>query len=276
MTRIALVLAASLSLASLGDSVQSPPQQPGKDSAPQLTKEPSLADVVGKLDQAGGTEQITFAPLRTPNDLEASQRRQSSSGRSEADGSDSAAWPQWGGPMRDFQVAAKGLANQWPKDGPRTIWSRPLGEGHSAICVEGDAMYTMFSQGEQEIVVVAAVATGKTLWEHRYDSPTKGMDLGEGKGPHATPLLVGDLLFTVGTIGKMHALDKRTGKVVWFHDLWGELGGTKLDQGYACSPIAYKDTVIVTVGGRGQAVVAFRQKDGAIAWKKHDFAKSPA
>src|SRR5262249_34966791 len=119
-------------------------------------------------------------------------------------------------------------------------------------------------------------ATGKTVWEHRHDSPTKGMDLGEGKGPHATPLVIGDLLFTVGTIGKMHAVDKRTGKVVWFHDLWGELGGTKLDQGYACSPIAYKDTVIVAVGGRGQAVVAFRQKDGAIVWKKHDFAKSPA
>src|SRR5262249_42231472 len=161
-----LVLAASLSLASLGDSVQTPPPQPGKDSSPQPTKEPSLADVVGKLDKAGGTEQTTFAaPLRTASDLKASQGEQSSSGRREAVVSDSAAWPQWGGPTRDFQVPAKGLAHQLPKDGPRTLWSRPLGEGHSAICVDGDALYTMFSQGEQEIVIAAAVATGKTVWE---------------------------------------------------------------------------------------------------------------
>src|SRR5262245_4812719 len=115
----------------------------------------------------------------------------STSRRTEADASDSVTWPQWGGPTRDFKVPAKGLANQWPSAGPRTLWSRPLGEGHSAICVDGNALFTMYSQGEQEVVIAAALATGKTLWEHRYDSPTKGLDLEEGKGPHATPLVVG-------------------------------------------------------------------------------------
>ena len=55
------------------------------------------------------------------------------------------------------------------------------------------------------------------------------------------------------------------------------MGGKKLDRGYSrCSPIAYNDKVIVTVGGPGQAVVAFRQTDGEIVWKKHDFIPSPA
>jgi outer membrane protein assembly factor BamB len=137
-------------------------------------------------------------------------------------------------------------------------------------------LYTMFSQGEEEVVIAVAAATGKTVWEYRYQAPTKGMDLGAGKGPHATPLVADELLFSVGTTGKLYALDKRKGEVIWFHDLWGGLGGTKLDQGYSCSPIAYKGTVIVMVGGPGQAVVAFRQKDGAIAWKKHDFQVSQA
>jgi outer membrane protein assembly factor BamB len=185
-------------------------------------------------------------------------------------------WPQWGGAHRDFKSDSTGLAKAWPQNGPRKLWTRPLGEGHSAICVDAGTLYTMFSQGDQEAVIAVSAATGKTLWEYRYQAPTKGMDLGAGRGPHATPLVAGELLFTVGTTGKLHALDKRSGKVAWSQDLWGGLGGTKLDQGYSCSPIAYKSTVIVTVGGPGQAVVAFRQKDGAIAWKKHDFAISQA
>jgi outer membrane protein assembly factor BamB len=132
----------------------------------------------------------------------------------------------------------------------------------------------MISQGEREAAIAADAATGTTKCEFWYEAPTKGMDYGEGKGPHATPLITGDLVFTAGATGKLHALDKHTGKMVWSHDLWKEMGGTKLDQGYSCSPIAYRDTVIVTVGGPGQAVVAFRQSNGKIAWKKHDFKPS--
>jgi outer membrane protein assembly factor BamB len=180
-------------------------------------------------------------------------------------------WPQWGGPDRNFKTDVKGLANSWPEKGPRQLWSRELGEGHSSIVTDGIALYTMLSQGEQEAVVALDPATGKTIWEYRYDAPTKGMDYEPGKGPHATPLLVGDRLYTTGAIGKLLALDKRTGKLIWAHDLWKEYHGRKLRWGYSCSPIAYQETIIVTVGGSGQAVMAFRQADGAIAWKSQNF-----
>src|SRR5262245_63795652 len=53
-------------------------------------------------------------------------------------------WPQWGGPTRDFKSASRGLAASWPASGPKEIWSRPLGEGYSAISVEGDVLYTQY------------------------------------------------------------------------------------------------------------------------------------
>jgi len=189
---------------------------------------------------------------------------------------DTPVWPQWGGPHRDFHCDAKGLANTWPEKGPRQLWSRELGEGHSSIVADGDALYTMLSQGEQEVVVALDPASGKTIWEYRYDASTKGMDYEPGKGPHSTPLLVGDLVYTTGAIGKLLALDKHTGKPVWSHDLWKELHGRKLIWGYSCSPIAYQDTIIVTVGGSGQALMAFKQKDGAVAWKSQNSAPSYA
>jgi hypothetical protein len=44
--------------------------------------------------------------------------------------------------------------------------------------------------------------------------------------------------------------------------------------GYASSPIAFRDTVIVPVGGPGKAVMAFRQADGGVAWAKNDFGNA--
>ncbi|HEX6285303.1 MAG TPA: hypothetical protein VFZ71_10535, partial [Pyrinomonadaceae bacterium] len=59
-------------------------------------------------------------------------------------------WLQWGGPNRDFTAPSKGLASSWPATGPKQLWTRPLGAGHSAVLASGNNLYTMYSQGDQE------------------------------------------------------------------------------------------------------------------------------
>lgn len=204
-----------------------------------------------------------------------------------------AGWSQWGGPTRDFKAPSTGLAAAWPDGGPRELWSRPLGDGYSAIVTDGGTLFTMYrpmkgflssmvgkvtgATGDPEIVIALDAATGKTLWEHTYDAPIlPGMGMEYGPGPHSTPLVAGDLVFAPGVTGKLHALDKKTGRVVWAHDLWAGMGGKKLGRGYSCSPIAYGANVILTVGGAGQAVVAFDQKTGRVAWKNGSFDPGPS
>ncbi len=186
-------------------------------------------------------------------------------------------WPQWGGPQRNFMVDAKGLAETWPANGPKRLWSRELGEGHSSVVAEQGRLYTMYSKGEQECVIALDAASGKTVWEKSYAAPTTGLKLENGNGPHSTPLIVGNLLFTVGVIGKLQAFDKQTGNVVWSHDLYQEYGGMRMGRGYSCSPLAYKNTLIVTVGGAaGQSLMAFDQKTGKVVWKNQSFDLSPS
>ncbi len=186
-------------------------------------------------------------------------------------------WPQWGGPDRNFVSGTKGLAAVWPECGPRKLWGRELGEGYSGVAAEGGKLFTMYRRGNQEIAVALDASTGKPLWEFAYDAPfTAEYSMENGPGPHATPLVAGGRVFTAGATGKLHALDKQTGKLVWAHDLMNEYKGTIRVNGYACSPAAYGDTVIMLVGGAGNAVMAFKQKDGAVAWKRHDFRNSPA
>jgi outer membrane protein assembly factor BamB len=200
------------------------------------------------------------------------------------------AWRQWGGPNRNFIVPSGALADKWPEGGPRLAWSRPLGTGHSAIVVDEGRLYTMYRPGNgrarrgpwdaEETVVALDATTGKTLWEHKY--PSRREDFSFGAGPHSTPLVVGDRVFTLGTNNQVFAFDKRTGKVLWSHDLVKEFDAPELlirpvvKVGHACSFIAYRDTIICSVGGPGQSVMAFAQSDGRVVWKSGDFLTSGA
>ena len=184
--------------------------------------------------------------------------------------SDGIPWLQWGGPHRNFQTEAK-LPDAWPAAGPKILWRRPLGEGYSSILVENGRLYTTYRNMSTEFVIAADANTGKTIWEYSYSAPFHNDAAEEGNGPHATPAIAGDRIFTAGSSGKLHCLDKKTGKVLWEHDLWNLLyRGSELIYGYASSPLVYRDTIILPVGGDGHAMMSFRQSDGSTVWKKGD------
>jgi len=187
-------------------------------------------------------------------------------------------WPQFGGPHGDFKSDSKGLAASWPADGPKKLWSRPLGDGYSGISVDGTVLYTMYRHADDEIVLAADANTGKTIWEYRYDARIRpGMGMENGPGPHATPLVTENGVYAIGILGNLLCLDKKSGKRIWSHDLYNEYHGTFFDRGYAPSPITYKDLVIMKIGGEGHSFVAFDQKTGTVAWRTvQKFANAPA
>lgn len=180
----------------------------------------------------------------------------------------SESWPQWGGATRDFKVEAPKLADEWPDGGPKRLWTRPLGDGHSSVVVSGGRLYTMYREKGDEVVVALKASDGTGIWEHRYPAPiSEGQTGSYGYGPNATPLLLGDRLFTIGFTGLMRAFDAETGHVLWSYDLVKDLGGKVQHYGYSSSPIAYKKTVITLVGGKGQGIVALKPQDGSIIWR---------
>ncbi|UCE58372.1 MAG: PQQ-binding-like beta-propeller repeat protein [Phycisphaerales bacterium] len=206
-----------------------------------------------------------------------------------------AQWSQWGGPNRDFTVDGKGLAKEWPADGLKELWRRDLGDGYSSIVVDDGVLYTMHRIGSDEYSVALDARTGETLWQHKNPSPFTEAMTEFGPGPHSTPLVVGQRLYTIGTNAVLHCFNKKTGAVLWKHDLIAEYNGYVFEYGYACSPIAYKNLVIVSVdrsssslrsGHRhhdhgsnavhadpsmGQSLMAFDQTTGQVVWRSQDF-----
>ncbi len=207
-----------------------------------------------------------------------------------------AQWTQWGGPNRDFTVDTSGLAETWPEGGPKARWRRELGDGHASIVYDDGVLYTMYrpsSAAREEFTVALDAKTGKTIWEHGSPSLPEGNVEQYGFGPNSTPLVVDSRLYSVGSGAVLHCLDKRTGKVLWKHDLADEFGAPFPNEyGYSSSPIAYKNLVITPVGRRhsreeggahgtepsgtpesaeGQSLMAFDQISGSLVWKRQDF-----
>jgi len=177
-------------------------------------------------------------------------------------------WPAWGGPNRDFRVQGEPLAGYWPKEGPPLLWSRKLGGGYSAIAAAEGLLYAMYRIDRHDVAVAMRADDGSTIWEYRYAAPTREQNqIRFGEGPNATPLVIGDRLITLSYSGALHALDRRTGELLWTHDLIVDFGGEVLSFGYSASPIEHDGRIIVLVGGETQSALAFAPEDGRVLWK---------
>jgi outer membrane protein assembly factor BamB len=203
-----------------------------------------------------------------------------------------AQWLQWGGPNRDFKVEAGGLADSWPEQGPPRLWHRPLGDGYSTILVDNGVLYTMYANETEQHTIALDARTGKTIWDYTHDSLFKGTDF--GPGPHSTPLISGNRLYAVTANAVFQCFDKRSGKLLWKHDLAAEFGAPVAHFGYSPSPVAHKNLIILPVdrkregqpGGRpesadskdkqkenvvAQSLMAFDQTSGSVVWRSQDF-----
>jgi outer membrane protein assembly factor BamB len=215
---------------------------------------------------------VALLILSQPIEAWCQKQRPSNQARERSKTSDTSArssdWLQWGGRGRDFVAPATELSSSWPAGGPRKLWSRDLGDGYSGIAVEGTTLYTAYRRGSQDVITALDARTGKTLWEYAYEATFKNAySEAVGPGPYAMPQVVGDRLVTASGIGQIYSLDKKTGRPVWSHDLYKEFGGTRLEFGYSCHALPYKNSLIILAGGPDAAALALRQSDGAIIWK---------
>ena len=101
-------------------------------------------------------------------------------------GTFAADWPWYYGPRRDGTSTEKGLLRTWPKEGPKVLWSAPLGVGFGGPAVSRGKVY-LLDRDEKvgDTLRVYDFATGKQLWTFAYDAP--GSFMFNGSRPPAAP-----------------------------------------------------------------------------------------
>jgi len=179
-------------------------------------------------------------------------------------------WPQWRGPQRDGHIPGFTAPKTWPKQ-LRRQWQVEVGEGHSSPVVEGDRVFVLSRQGDQEVARALCLADGKELWSQRYAAPFQMSPYAtsHGKGPKSTPIVAGGRLYTLGIGGILSCWDAATGKPLWQHDFAKKYPkASSIWYGAATSPMVEAETLITFVGGLDEgALIALDCRSGRPRWQ---------
>jgi outer membrane protein assembly factor BamB len=173
-------------------------------------------------------------------------------------------WAQWRGANRDG-AATFTIPAAWPET--LTLkWKVDVGTGYAAPITAGDRVYAFSRQGEDEVMRALDAATGKILWETKYNAtykPNPAATRTHGTGPKSTPTLADGRLYTLGMSGIVTAFDAATGKQLW------QKPAPPVEPLYhtAMSPLVDRGLVILHVGGHGNgALTAFDARTGEVKW----------
>ncbi len=123
-------------------------------------------------------------------------------------------WPGFRGPARDNVARdAARLREAWPEDGPRVLWSVPLGDGHAMPALSGGCLYLLdYDEGRGgDSLRCLNADTGQGLWEHVYAVKTK-RNHGISRTVAATD---GDAVVTIGPQCHVLCLAARDGAYRW-------------------------------------------------------------
>lgn len=179
-------------------------------------------------------------------------------------------WTQWRGPARDGSVSAKNSPAKWPETFQRT-WRLEIGEGYSSPVVDRGRVFVHSRRDPEEIITAINLADGKVVWQQKYQAVFNKNQYAVqmAKGPNATPLILGDRLFTLGVTGILNAWEAGGGRLLWTRDFSKSIDTSKLFCGTAASPIAVEGRIVVQVGSdiHGGQIVALNMSTGATVWE---------
>lgn len=174
-------------------------------------------------------------------------------------------WPQYYGPTRNAISTEKGLLRTWPKEGPRVLWTAPLGPGFGGPAVSAGRVY-LLDRDEKvgDTLRVYDLATGKELWNFAYDAPGSFMF----PGSRTVPTVDGTHVYTIGPIGDLYCINTSTHKPVWQKNIWKDFGGGALPRwAITQNPLIYRDLVITASQAPQAGVVAYDKVTGDLKWK---------
>jgi len=198
-------------------------------------------------------------------------------------------WPHFLGATLDAHSVERPILKQWPAEGPAKVWEVVRGGAYTSPIISGDKVVIFHWLEGKEVIECLHRETGRRFWIHEY--PVEYQDrYGFANGPRASPTVADGVVVTSGVTSVLHAVDLKTGRVLWRHDLRPEFNVPQDFFGAGSSPLILDGRVIVNVGGkseafdisdsqrdrkrklstRGVSVAAFELKTGVIQWKVED------
>jgi outer membrane protein assembly factor BamB len=173
-------------------------------------------------------------------------------------------WPQYFGPKRDSTSTEKILLRSWPNEGPRVLWTAPVGIGYGGAAVSGGKVYLLDRDDKVgDNLRCLDFSSGKELWNFAYDAPGRA----DHPGSRSTPAVNGNFVYTCGQMGDLYCVNINTHKPVWNKNIWKDFGGTQLPRwAITQNPLVYGNLLIVAPQAPQASVVAYDKVTGEQKW----------
>jgi outer membrane protein assembly factor BamB len=182
-------------------------------------------------------------------------------------------WPQWRGVNRDGKAAEFTAPKTWPKELTQK-WKVTVGVGDAGPALVGGKLFVFSREGTSEVTRCLDAATGKEIWQDKYDAPAVSGADSQHPGPRGTPTVVNGKVLTLGIGGTVSCLDAATGKKLWRKD---DFPGAVPRFHTGTSPIAVDGLCIVQLGREADGgVVAYDLATGEQKWKWTGTGDGPA
>ncbi len=173
-------------------------------------------------------------------------------------------WPQWRGANRDARAAGFKAPAAWPKELTQK-WKAEVGQSDATPALVGDKVFVFARQGGEEAILCLDAATGKEVWQNKYDAQPATGPAGRHPGPRSSPTVADGKIVTFGVRGTISCLDAASGKILWRKD---DYPGAWPRFFTASSPLIVDGLCVAQVGTKGNgAVVAYDMASGGQKWK---------
>ncbi len=181
-------------------------------------------------------------------------------------------WPNWRGPKGDGISSETNLPVKWDST-TNVLWKVPIpGIGHASPIVWGDKLFTVTAKPEsqEKILLCYDTKNGNLIWEVTVLKTKLENKHNDNSFASGTPATDGTNIYVSFLDGEsvVVAAYDFTGKQIWMQ----RPGTFSSPHGYSCSPVIYKDKVIINGDSKGDAfIAALSRTDGHTIWKtKHN------
>jgi outer membrane protein assembly factor BamB len=174
-------------------------------------------------------------------------------------------WPRFRG--EDFDNISKSpvkLIDNFGNDGPKILWSKELGEGHSGAAIYEGLVYILDYDEEEraDILRCYSLLDGKEMWVRGYN-----LNIKRNHGMSRTiPAITEDYILTMGPMCHVMCLDRETGDFLWGLDVAREYESEVPLWYTGQCPLIDDGKAIIATGGNA-LMVAIDMETGEKLWE---------
>jgi outer membrane protein assembly factor BamB len=152
------------------------------------------------------------------------------------------------------------------KDLP-VVWETEKGAGYAPPAVADGRLILFHRVKDEEVVDCLDPETGRRFWRFAYPSEYQDR-YGYTSGPRCTPVIDAkrSLVVTLGAEGKLHALDLKTGQLLWKREILAEFKLEPNFFGVGSTPLLENGLLVINVGAKDASVVGFDVQTGRARW----------